>query len=70
MEREVVSSSMIASEGYDEATETLEVEFTNGAIYQYYNVGQAVYEQFKESSSKGKFLNIYIKNAYPCSRVG
>ena len=60
---------MIASAGYDEATETLEVEFTNGTVYQYYNVGPAVYEQFKQSPSKGQYLNIYIKNSFPFSRV-
>lgn len=70
MDREPVASTNIASVGYDEASETLEVEFSNGTIYQYYNVGAALYEQFRESASKGQFLNAYIKNAYPYSRVG
>jgi hypothetical protein len=56
--------------GYDAATETLEVEFSSGTIYQYYNVGQAMYEQLVSAPSKGQFLNVYIKNAYPYSRVG
>jgi hypothetical protein len=46
----------------------LEVEFKNG-IYQYYNVPDAIYQQFVESDSEGKFLHAYIKPAYPCSRV-
>jgi hypothetical protein len=70
MDREPVASTNIASVGYDEAGETLEVEFSNGTIYQYYNVGAALYEQFRQSTSKGQFLNAYIKNAYPYSRVG
>lgn len=68
--REPVSSSNIASVGYDAASETLEVEFHNGTVYQYYNVPQGTYDQFLESPSKGQYLNIYIKNTYPFSRVG
>ncbi|RAI44344.1 KTSC domain-containing protein [Rhodoplanes roseus] len=70
MDRESVSSTNVASIGYDNATETLEVEFLNGGIYQYYNVSGELYEQFRAAGSKGQFLARYIKNAYPYSRVG
>jgi len=69
MEREMVSSSTIVSVGYDQNAETLEIEFKNGSIYQYYNVPQAVYQQFMESSSKGQFHHAHIRNSFPCSRV-
>ena len=68
--REPVASTNILSLGYDPASETLEVEFSSGSIYQYYNVGSALYEQLMMASSKAQFLNVYIKNAYPFSRVG
>ncbi len=42
----------------------------NGAIYQYYNVPAAVYEQIMQSQSKGAYLNTYVKNNYAYSRVG
>lgn len=70
MERYSVASSNIASIGYDEASQTLEVEFLSGSIYQYYNVPIAIYENMMREGSKGRFLNTYIKNAYPYSRVG
>lgn len=70
MERYSVASSNVASMGYDEDTETLEVEFLNGSIYQYYGVPQNMYQQFVRAGSKGRFLSTYIKNAYPFSRVG
>jgi hypothetical protein len=70
MDRSYVASTNVASIGYDEATETLEVEFLTGSIYQYYNVPTGIYEQMMQAGSKGKFLNVYIKNAYPYSRVG
>ncbi len=70
MIRDPVSSSNIASIGYDPENETLEIEFTNGSIYQYFNVSAGLREQLMAAPSKGQFLNTYIKNAYPYSRVG
>lgn len=70
MNRQPVASSNIASIGYDEPSQTLEVEFTNGAVYQYYNVPQPLHEQLMHAGSKGQFLAYQIKNAYPYSRVG
>jgi hypothetical protein len=70
MIRDPIASTNIASIGYDAASETLEVEFTNGSVYQYYNVPAHLYEQLMMASSKGQFLNTYIRNAYPFSRVG
>ena len=69
MEREMVASSTILSVGYEVASETLEVEFKSGGLYQYYNVPESVFHDFMASDSKGKFLNVYIRNSYPCSRV-
>lgn len=70
MERYQVASSNVASIGFDEATQTLEVEFLNGTVYQYYNVSEYMYQQLTHAPSKGRFLNTYIKNAFPYSRVG
>jgi hypothetical protein len=70
MDRNPVGSSNIVSVGYDEPTQTLEIEFSSGMIYQYYNVTAALVEQMMQAPSKGQFLNTYIRNAYPFSRVG
>jgi hypothetical protein len=69
MDREATASSTIGSIGYDQQSETLEVEFLNGSVYQYYNVPLALFEAFKSAPSKGQFLNTMIRNAYPYSRV-
>ena len=69
MEREMVASSTIMSVGYEAASETLEIEFKNGSVYQYYNVPESIYNDFVASDSKGKFLHVYIKSSYPCSRI-
>jgi len=70
MNREPVSSSNIASVGYDADSQTLEIEFASGSVYQYYNVGPDLYQQFLIAPSKGQFLSMYIRNAYPFSKVG
>ena len=69
MERELVASSNVVSVGYESETQTLEVEFKGGRLYQYYNVPESIYEQMMGSNSKGAFLNTYIRPAYACSRV-
>lgn len=70
MERYNVASSNIRSVGYDPQTQTLEVEFMNGTIYQYYGVPENIYDKMMGEQSKGRFLNMYIRNQYPYSRVG
>lgn len=70
MNRDPVTSSNIVSLGYDEAAQTLEIEFASGMVYQYYNVTSALVEQMMQAPSKGQFLNTYIRNAHPYSRVG
>lgn len=69
MDRNYVASTNIASIGYDEPSQTLEVEFLNNTIYQYYNIPINLYHQLMAENSKGRFLNTYIKNAHPYSRV-
>jgi hypothetical protein len=69
MERQPVSSSNIASVGYDPASETLEVEFHSTGVYQYLNVPLFMYERLMMADSVGIFFNAEIKNAYPCSKM-
>ena len=69
MERHNVVSSNVKSIGYDSRTETLEVQFLSSSIYQYRGVPQHIHEKMMQAPSKGKFLNAYIKNQYPYSRV-
>ena len=70
MERNTVASSNLASVGYDSHTQTLEIEFLNGSVYQYYNVPVTIHEELMRAGSKGKFFHQYIRNAHPYSRVG
>ena len=67
--RNIVASSNINSIGYDEKTLTLDVEFCNGAIYQYHDVPQEIYENMLSSASIGKYLVQNIKNIFGYSKV-
>ena len=69
MTRDYVESSSLQSVGYDEQSQTLEVEFCNGAVYQYYNCPRLVYDELMNSASKGQFFNSQIRNGLPYSRV-
>ncbi len=64
MLRQRVSSSNIASIGYDSSTLTLEVEFNSGSIYQYSNVPVRVYNALMTASSHGTYLNNFIKDVF------
>jgi len=70
VDREAVSSSNLASVGYNPGSETLEVEFAKtGKVYEYYNVPQFMYDRMMEAPSVGIFFNLEIRNAYACSPV-
>ncbi|MBU3208702.1 KTSC domain-containing protein [Clostridium algidicarnis] len=70
MERTNVSSSNVHSIGYDANTKTLEVQFNNGSIYQYYDVPQSVYSGLMSASSHGSYLHVHVKGIYQYRQVG
>jgi hypothetical protein len=69
MERFSVTSSNVASIGYDPVTATLEVEFNNGGIYQYFDVPETIFIEFINADSKGKYLNSMIKGSFRYAKV-
>lgn len=69
MNRQPVTSSNIASIGYDANSQTLEIEFLNGGVYQYFDVPQHVYEELMNASSHGQYLAQNIKGVYRFSKV-
>lgn len=55
MDRQYVSSRRIQSVGWE--NNILEIEFKDGAIYQYYDVSESEYRNFMNSSSLGSELS-------------
>ena len=65
MGRIAVSSSTVASVGYDEPSSTLEVEFKSGGVYQYFGVPRRHFEALTSpSGSVGSYLARHVKGAY------
>lgn len=64
MQRAHVHSSNIESIGYDHLTTTLEIEFDDGGIYQYFNVPENTHRGLMVASSHGAYFHDYIKDRY------
>lgn len=69
MDRTQVKSSHMKSMGYCRDTQTLEVEFKNGDVYQYDAVPLTVFAELARSQSKGKFMHRHIRGKYQHKRV-
>lgn len=69
MKRQAVASSNISEVGYDENSRTLEVLFTNGNIYQYFDVPPQIYAELMQAGSAGQYLNANIKGNFRYARV-
>ena len=69
MEREPVQSSAFRSVGYDPTTQTLELEFRDGRLYQFFGVPEEVYREFREAPSLGGYFQRRIRMGYPFSKV-
>jgi hypothetical protein len=59
----------MASVGYDSSTLTLEVEFNDGSVYQYFDVPDAMYVELMQADSKGRFMHANIKEHYRYTKV-
>lgn len=67
--REVVSSQIISSVGYDQSSHVLEVEFRNGWLYRYEAVPYLVYKSLMTAESHGRYLKRFIVDRYPTTRL-
>ena len=69
MERKRVNSSKIRSIGYDEKSMVLEVEMTNGQVFQYSKVYPEVYRRFMNAPNPTAFFDDKIAEEYTAKRV-
>lgn len=64
-----VSSSMANTIAYDPQEQILQLEFHNGAIYQYSGVEEDTWEDLQAADSIGSFYNHNIKGRYQSERI-
>ncbi|HLS87573.1 MAG TPA: KTSC domain-containing protein [Burkholderiales bacterium] len=69
MERKRVNSSRLRSVGYDEKSRVLEVELSNGQVYQYSGVYPEVYRRFMAAPNPTAFFDDKIAEEYTAKRV-
>ena len=67
MQRVPVESTCLATVGYEDGT--LEVEFTNGSVYRYFDVPERVHEELMAADSHGTFFNQRIRDTYRYARL-
>lgn len=60
-----VESTALASVGYDEARELLQLEFCGRAIYHYFGVPAVVHQALLGAPSKGSYFNQTIRGRFP-----
>ena len=69
MIKQMVDSSEIEWIGYDRKTQTLQVEFIVGGVYQYDHVPECVYQAFLAAPACNDFYEKQIKGQYPFRRI-
>jgi hypothetical protein len=72
MDRVMVTSSNVKGVGYDADTQTLEVEFLNGGVYQYAPVDKETYDEIVDpANSAGRIIGAVKKELGPdgCTRI-
>ncbi len=69
MVRDSVDSSMFVSIGFEPNTGTLEVEFVQGEIYEYFAVPEFIYRGLMLAGPKGAFFNRNIEGRYRYSKI-
>jgi hypothetical protein len=69
MNRQTVSSSNIASIWYDTNSLMLQIEFSNGSVYKYYEVPKNLHEELMNADSHWKFLNTEVKPHFRCEEL-
>ena len=69
MERVPVSSSNIASVGYDTTNSSLQIEFISGKVYEYYDVPQSAFDGLVNAGSPGGYFHAHIKNIYSYGEI-
>lgn len=68
IDRSPVKSSNIKSCGYDSASRTLAVEFSDGTVYHYADVDKSDYDDLVSAKSVGSHFHKHIKGVYKFSK--
>jgi hypothetical protein len=62
----VVQSRLLA---FDHDQAILQLEFCDGAVYQYFQVPRQTYQDLLQADSKGAYFNRHIRSVFRCARM-
>lgn len=69
MLRQAVTSDTIQSVGYSSLSGTLEIEFTDGSLYQYSDVPERIYRDLIGASSHGTYFNEHVRDWFRSRKI-
>lgn len=69
MEMKAVTSSKLASIGYNSSAMILRIEFIKDGVFEYYGVPELYYNGLMEAESHGRYFKQFIKDKYRFVRL-
>lgn len=64
-----VDSTALRVVGYDPASQVLEIEFSSGGVYQYFDVPETIYAELMDAPSHGQYFQSHIRDVYRYQRM-
>ncbi len=69
MDRIKIHSGKLRAIGYEAAKRLLRVELEDGTALEYANVGERIWQQFKQSSAPWSYYRDHIEEEYSATRA-
>ncbi len=69
MDSRSINSSNLAALGSGSFSSALEIEFLNGAVYQYFDVPEFILQGLMAESSHGSYSGVHIRNTYKIMKL-
>jgi KTSC domain len=69
MHRTAIAANGIAQVGYEDGSEILEIEFTSGKVFQFFNVPPKMFHQLMDTQFKEFYYQNNIHDRFPYKRI-
>ena len=70
MPRVALHSTVLEAAAYHHQEALLELAFSSGAVYHYFDVPTQTYQELLSAKSKGEYFNQHIRNRFGYARIG
>ena len=69
MHRTAIAANGISQVGYEDGSEILEIEFTSGSVFQFFNVPSKTFHQLMDAQFKEFYYQNNIHERFPYKRI-